>query len=684
MTQPRNITVNVVTPTQDDVEKLNQVLRKSGFAARCQWHRDGEDFAAAVTPHSDLIVVRVQKSIDSVAAIVNVARKRNCEQPVIALSESVNEAGISACISCGAADLVTLTNEVRLRATLTRELNLQMLYRQVANSRSNAASIQKQFTTLMDNVPDAIAHVQEGIIVETNKAWLELFGYAAEDDCVALPLMDVVLPASHAAVKGALVAINKGKWSGEPLQVTASKADGKQIDLSLSLQAAVFDDEPAVRVAIKPEEKEDKRVTSLMRDAMTKDQSTFLYHRRHFLKLVDERLAEPLDSGQRLLAWIRIDNFKDIRNELGVINSEDVISEFAEILRKCLQSDDIAGRFEGTAFTILMQRGSENDAKVWGRKFAALIAEQHFEIGDRTVSLSCSMGLAPHTELVRDSAELVEQAESTYREARNRGNGKVMLAETSDEDTRIRNHDAIWAKRLTAALKDNRFRLLKQPIAALDGDSAQLFDILMRLVDEQGDTIAPSEFLPAARRNNMMQALDRWVIGASIGVCRERQASLVFVRLSEQSITDKSFAAWLKTVIAKSGVEASRLCFQVPEETALKYLRAVAQTAAVVRNLGCRFALEHVGNAEQSKKLLNGIPLDYAKIDGALITALSADTEAHAKTSELVAVAKSRGIKTIAEKVQDANTMAALWQLGISYMQGHYVQEPEVILQETA
>ena len=684
MSQPRNASVIVVTETEDDVEALNQTLRRAGFAARCQWVRDGDSFAKQVSADTDLVVMRIGDGLPDVGQTVAMARKRECRAAIVAVCESFDEAAVSAAIDSGAADLVTLEHTVRLSATLKRELDLQMLYSQVASSRSNVATIQQQFTTLMDNVPDAIAHVQEGIIVETNKAWLELFGYEDDNDCVALPLMDAIAPRSQSAIKGALKAISRGKWKDEPLDVNAVKAGGQNIDLTLLLTAAQFDGEPAVRVAVKPEEKEDKRVSSLMRDAMTKDQSTFLYHRKHFLKLVGQRVAENLDAGVRMLAWIRIDNFKDVRRELGVIDSEDVIAEFAELLRRCVVKGDIPGRFEGTAFTILMERATDSEARVWAEKFAALVADQHFEVGDRTITLTCSVGIAAYGELIDSVPALVEAAEKTYTAARKDGRGSVRIAETSDEDTRIRNHDALWAKRLTSALKENRFRLLKQPIAALDGEAAGVFDILMRLVDEQGETIAPSEFLPAARRNNMMQALDRWVIGASIAMSREQRPDLLFVRISEQSVTDRSFAPWLKTIVAKSDVSAKSLCFQVTEEVALNYLKAVMQTAAAVRAMGCQFALEHVGNSPQSVKLVNGIPLDFAKIDGALITNLSTDSDAHTTTGQIVEAARSRGVRTVAEKVQDANTMAALWQLGISFMQGHYVQEPEVVLQDTA
>ena len=157
-----------------------------------------------------------------------------------------------------------------------------------------------------------------------------------------------------------------------------------------------------------------------------------------------------------------------------------------------------------------------------------------------------------------------------------------------------------------------------------------------------------------------------------------------FIRLSEQSLADKSFLPWLKAIVSRSQLNPGVLCFQVPETIAIKYLKASGRVSQLVRSMGCSFAVEHCGRAPQSAKLLQSFPLDFVKIDGALISALSSDAEAHATTAKLVEIAKLRGINTIAEKVEDANTMAALWQLGISYMQGHYVQEPEVVLQESA
>lgn len=684
MSQPRQIHVLIVSHLQDDAEAINRVLRSKGLAAHCQWIKTAAEFGDALGDETHLVISRQHAKAPSGGDIVALVASRDLSVPVIWVGDEITEADISAALEAGATDLVSYRQLPRLTHTLSRELNLRQLESRVNHTRSYATTFQKQFSSLLDNVPDAIAHVQEGIIVEVNKAWQDLFGYKSADDCIALPLMDAVTPNSQSAIKGALKAISLDKWPGEPLKIETLNAEGEARVHALQMVAAHYDGEPAVRIAIKPPNPEDKRVASLMRDAATKDQSTFLFHRNHFIKLVRQRLASPLEQGQRLLAWMRIDEFKKVRNELGVVPSEDVIADFAELLRQRIDRADIAGRFEGTAFTVLLERSSEEDAGIWAREFVEAVSERVFRAGERTTNLTCSIGICPANELVDGIEQLVDAAEHTYREARQIGKGQVMLRETSDEDTRIRNHDNIWAKRLTEALKENRFRLLQQPIAALDGEGGNVIDILVRMIDEQNEPVAPSEFLPAAKRTRMMHAVDRWVIGAAISLCRERKPDIVFVRLSDQSLTDKSFTAWMKTMIGRAQLQPGMICLQVSEETALKFLTATAQLAGFVRKIGCRFALEHCGVSDKSQKLISTLPLDFVKIDGTLIANLSSDASARERTQALVEIAKERQIKTIAEKVQDANTMAALWQLGISYMQGYYVQEPEVVLQESA
>jgi EAL domain-containing protein (putative c-di-GMP-specific phosphodiesterase class I) len=229
---------------------------------------------------------------------------------------------------------------------------------------------------------------------------------------------------------------------------------------------------------------------------------------------------------------------------------------------------------------------------------------------------------------------------------------------------------------------DNRFRLAHLPIAGLRNDSAAMYDMLVRMLDEQGNSVLPSEFLPAAERNNLMKTVDRWILTASMEFCRTDKAQHVFVRLSQQSMKDVSLLTWVQQELAKRDLEPSQLCIQIPEREAAKFIKPTKKIVDGFRKIGVSFALEHYGIDTNRFQILDILKPNFIKIDGELMHTLTSDTQLQEKISDLAAAADKRGIATIAERVENANAMAVLFQLGVHYMQGHYVHEPEVILQE--
>jgi EAL domain-containing protein (putative c-di-GMP-specific phosphodiesterase class I) len=210
-----------------------------------------------------------------------------------------------------------------------------------------------------------------------------------------------------------------------------------------------------------------------------------------------------------------------------------------------------------------------------------------------------------------------------------------------------------------------------------------MFDLLVRMIDEQGNSVLPSEFLPAAERNNMMKNIDRWMLTAAMHFCGNNEADRVFVRLSKQSITDPSTAAWLEQKLDEDGFDCSRLVIQIPERDAAKHIKQTRTLVRHARKLGIGFAIEHYGIDQARFQILDLLKPDYIKIDGELMHTLMTDKAMQDAVNRIVGAAKKRDIKTIAERVENANAMAVLFQLGLDYMQGHYVHEPEVVLQDT-
>jgi EAL domain-containing protein (putative c-di-GMP-specific phosphodiesterase class I) len=179
-----------------------------------------------------------------------------------------------------------------------------------------------------------------------------------------------------------------------------------------------------------------------------------------------------------------------------------------------------------------------------------------------------------------------------------------------------------------------------------------------------------------------MQNIDRWIITASINYCNTGAATQVFVRLSRHSMQESSLIPWITKELKNGQVDPGRLCLQVPEREAAKHIKHTKKVVDELRKLGVRFALEHYGIDKTRFQILDILKPNYIKIDGQLMHTLTTDTKMQDSVQKVATAAAQRNIETIAERVENANAMAVLFQLGVHFMQGHYVHEPEVVLQE--
>jgi EAL domain-containing protein (putative c-di-GMP-specific phosphodiesterase class I) len=209
-----------------------------------------------------------------------------------------------------------------------------------------------------------------------------------------------------------------------------------------------------------------------------------------------------------------------------------------------------------------------------------------------------------------------------------------------------------------------------------------MYDMLIRMIDEQGNPIVPTEFLPAAERNNLMKTIDRWIFSAALEYCAENSVDRAFVRLSRHSMLDTSLVAWMQKELNKRKVDPASIAVQFPEQDAARYIKYIRKTVQDMQKLGVQFALEHYGVDQNRIRILDILKPNYIKIDGELMHALMTDTDMQDRVRAVAEAAEQRNIETIAERVENANAMAVLFQVGVHYMQGHYVHEPEVVLQE--
>jgi len=671
----------VMTRSQDHVEAVNSTLRNAGHPAHCTWISDLRDLGDALTQiNPELLVCFTEEQGIDLGTIMKVRNQFGPEVPVLIVRARVDEDVIAEAMRAGAQDVVSLTNRNRLQSVVTRELRAFRLERALNATLNSAREYKQQLQTFLAGSADAIAHVADGIVVDANPAWLELFGFSEADALTGEPLMDLFDPDRQAALKGALVATIQGKWSDHALRANAQLSDGTVLALELTFERAEFDGEPCVRVCVPAHKDDERAIEQRLQEAVRTDPSTGFMHRKYFVDEARERLKQPVKGGVRYVAYIKPDQFAAIQSEVGIMASEDFLVAFAEVLRDQLQPNDLAGRFSGNAFVALLERGTARDVEAWAEHVAKKVSAQTFQVAEKSLSATCTVGLGL---LPGSNAELgaaLSDAAAANRRGRDQGGNQFYVVDTSDTDTRVQAYDKIWVKHIKSALMENRFRLVQQPIASLQGDDKGMFDVLVRMLDEDQKEVLPSEFMQAAERNDLLKNIDRWVIGASMSFCATRKPSCIFVRLSKDTVADKSLATWLGNQLKASKVDPARICFQVTEETAAQHVTQTREMIGTLKPMGFRLALEHVGAGRDPVALIQKLAVDFVKIDGSLMQGLASNPILQQKVKVLVDAAKRKKIETIAERVEDANTMAVLWQLGIEFIQGYFVNAPEEVV----
>jgi diguanylate cyclase (GGDEF)-like protein len=677
LSEPNAVPLIVLSVARDPVEAINSVMRRAGQAVHCTWLPALRDLGDALTQLNPQLVVHVANTAAELAPVIGVRDQLAPDVPVLLLAPALDEAQVAQALALGARDVVTLASPARLEAVVLRELAVFRTARALDATVKSAHDARSQLDNVLQRSNDAIIQVQEGIVTDTNPAWHEL--YAVEDGITGQPVMDLFEESTHAALRGALAACQQGRWSDHALRANALLNDGTVLPIEMTLALGDYEGEPCVRLVV-PSRPRDEHLLVAAAPAPRPEIAAGLMRRTDLVEALAERLATPMAGGVRCLAVVRIDKFAALERVVGATASEEVFTEVARLMKESLHPKELVGRLGGVRFGALLERGNEHDISAWSERLLARVAKRVMRVKDKSVSVTCTIGLSIVSPGDARLDALLADAMESARKGVTRGGNQSITSDRADNDSRVMSYDQVWVKHIKAALMENRFRLVQQPIASLQGDDPSMFDVLVRMIDTQGKEVLPSEFMAAAGRNDLLKNIDRWVVGASLSFATQKRPECLFVRLSRETARDGGFIEWLDNHLRSSRAQPQRLCFQVTEETASSHVPEVKALASALRERRFRFALEGFGSGRNSAGMLESVPLDFVKIDGTLVQGLAGDPQLQQRVRLLVEAARKNHIQTVAERVEDANTMAVLWQIGVQYIQGYFVNEPEEVV----
>jgi diguanylate cyclase (GGDEF)-like protein/PAS domain S-box-containing protein len=427
---------------------------------------------------------------------------------------------------------------------MMRELESFRARRTLDAAQRAAQDARSQLDTVLERSNDAIIQVQEGIVIDANPAWLELFG--VEDGIAGQPVMDLFEESSHPALRGALAACLQGRWSGDhTLRANALPADGSILPVEIALALGEHEAEPCVRLVVPAAPRAAPLRPEEAPPVATGTDDYGLLLRRELLQGLAARLATRPSGGVRCLAAIKVDKFATLERVIGVSASEEVLSELVRLLRETVRPKELVGRLGGLLFLVLLERGNEHDISAWSEQLLGRVQKHVMRVRDKAVSVTCSVGLSVVSPGRADLDAVVADALEACRKGSARGGNQSIASGHADTESRVMSYDKVWVKHIKAALMENRFRLVQQPIASLRGEDPGMYDVLVRMIDTQGKEVLPSEFMAAASRNDLMKNIDRWVVGASLSFAAQKKPECLFVRLSRETVKDDTFLDWL-------------------------------------------------------------------------------------------------------------------------------------------
>ena len=539
--------------------------------------------------------------------------------------------------------------------------------------------------TLQSIVDGVITTTVDGHIQSINPMAEQLTGWT-EDEAIGKPLVQIMHAqddTTNKRIYNPAENIQHKTVLDEPVSALLIQHHSN-IETPIKYIAAPMrdhDDQIAGIVIIIHDESAQRSLNRQLTFQATHDALTGLINRYEFeRRLKGIVAAQASDKSLNTLCYIDLDQFKLINDTCGHSAGDELLKNITILLQEKLQDIGILARLGGDEFGLLLKNCDIVNAQEISKKLLKSIQQFQFIANENNFTISASIGIAAISQSAKNCEEILSNADSACHLAKENGRNRVQVF-TEEDDKLLNQQRAMhWVSRINHALEENRFQLYFQEIISLKNQEPSFIlhgEILLRMIDKEGDIVSPNNFLPAAEKYNMISLIDEWVVKHTIEwLATRKEKVLISINLSGMSLSNRDFLSFVISIIKQHKINPELLCFEITETAAINNLNVAINFMNVLKKLGCTFALDDFGSGLSSFSYLTSLPVDYLKIDGAFVMDIDKDPLHYAMVKSINEVGQTMGIKTIAEFAASEGIIKSLREIGVDNAQGYAIARP--------
>ena len=423
-------------------------------------------------------------------------------------------------------------------------------------------------------------------------------------------------------------------------------------------------------------------VEARLQHLVNHDDLTGLCNRRRLEQQLELMVLHARKNGTiSALLYIDLDHFKVINDAEGHAAGDRLLIEVANVFRHEVGPTGLLARISSDEYTVLFEDTTEDEALKVAERVRRVMEKFQFTTNNNTYHIGTSIGVAIiNPGNIVTSSEILARADQACYVAKTHGRNIVHLFNKEDTEMLTLRSAIHWVPLIRDALANNKFLLVFQPVLELKNKTITHYETLIRMIGSDGDLIEPGNFIPVAEKMGLIHEIDLWVVNRAIDILHalpEKHKNTSFnINLSSHAFQDTALLPLLKEKLAKTGIQANRITFEITETAAIANFSQTREMIMNIRELGCRFALDDFGSGFSSFNYIKEFPVDYLKIDGAFISNLLHDQVDQTLIKSMIEIAKKLNKKTVAEFVENQKVLDLLIEYGADYAQGYFIGRP--------